>query len=101
GAWGRMARRLFLHIGTIKSATTHLQAVCDDNAAALAARGLQWLGSAASFSAVADFFRTARREEYGAAAVPWPELVARIDAHDGDALLSNELLSLRGPKRVD
>ncbi|HSS67618.1 MAG TPA: hypothetical protein VLK34_03635 [Nocardioidaceae bacterium] len=95
-----MARRLFLHVGTVKSATTYLQAICDDNAARLADEGLLWLGSAANFSAVADLFGTTRPDEYGAAALSWSTLVERIGAHDGDALVSNELLSLRGPKKV-
>jgi hypothetical protein len=95
-----MARRLFLHIGTVKSATTYLQATCDDSAVALADRGILWLGSAANFSAVADFYGTARPDEYGAQTMPWSALVSRIDDHDGDALVSNELLSLRGPKKV-
>jgi hypothetical protein len=95
-----MARQLFLHVGTIKSATTYLQAICDDNAAALADRGLLWLGAAANFSAVADLYGTARPDEYGAGAVRWSTLVDAIDSHDGDALVSNELLSLRSPKKV-
>jgi hypothetical protein len=95
-----MARRLFLHVGTIKSATTYVQAICDANADALAERGLLWLGAAANFSAVADLYGTTRPDEYGAAAMAWPSLVQRIDEHDGDALVSNELLSLRGPKKV-
>jgi hypothetical protein len=93
-----MARRLFLHIGTIKSASTYLQAVCDDSAEALAAHGVLWLGSAANFSAVADFSGTTRPDEYGREAMSWAAFVDRIDAHEGDALVSNELLSLRGPK---
>jgi hypothetical protein len=96
-----MAQRLFLHVGTIKSATTYLQAICDDNAAALAERGLLWLGSAANFSAVADLYGTTRPDEYGAGAMQWPTLVDLIDGHEGDALVSNELLSLRAPKKLD
>jgi hypothetical protein len=96
-----MARRLYLHVGTIKSATTYVQAVCDANADRLAQRGLLWLGAAANFSAVADFYGTTRPDEYGAEAMAWPTLVNRVDEHDGDALVSNELLSLRGPRKID
>jgi hypothetical protein len=95
-----MARRLFLHVGTIKSATTYVQAVCDANTERLAERGLLWLGAAANFSAVADLYGTARPDEYGVDAMAWPSLVRRVEEHDGDALVSNELLSLRGPKKV-
>jgi hypothetical protein len=95
-----MARRLHLHVGTIKSATTYVQAICDANVEPLARRGLLWLGAAANFSAVADLYGTTRPDEYGAEAMPWPALVNRLDEHEGDALISNELLSLRGPRKI-
>jgi hypothetical protein len=95
-----MAQRLLLHVGTIKSATTYLQAICDDNAALLAEHGVLWMGSVANFSAVADLYGVTRPDEYGAAAVSWPAFVERIKAHDGDVLVSNELLSFRSPKKV-
>jgi hypothetical protein len=95
-----MARRLHLHVGTIKSATTYVQAVCDTNVDQLAERGLLWLGAAANFSAVADLYGTTRPGEYGAEAMAWPTLVKRVDEHEGDALVSNELLSLRGPTKI-
>jgi hypothetical protein len=96
-----MARRLFLHVGTIKSATTYVQAICDASADVLAERGLLWLGSVANFSAVADLYGTTRPDSYRAGALAWPELVQKIANHDGDVLVSNELLSVRGPKKVE
>jgi hypothetical protein len=95
-----MARRLFLHVGTLKSATTYLQAICDANVSALADRGLLWLGAVANFSAVADLYATTRPDEYGAGSMTWPQFAERIDEHDGDVLVSNELLSLRPPKKI-
>ena len=37
-----MARRVFLHIGTMKSATTYIQDLCDVNQEALLDAGLFW-----------------------------------------------------------
>src|SRR5881396_739332 len=95
-----MARRLHLHIGTMKSATTYLQAICDANADALAERGLLWPGAAASFSAIADLFGVPRPQIYGPRRTTWLDLVEQLAAHDGDALVSNELLAARGPAKI-
>jgi hypothetical protein len=95
-----MARRLFLHIGTMKSATTYLQAMCDANAERLAQQGLLWPGAASCFGAVADLLGTRRPLIYGPRRTTWPALADRIAAHGGDALISNELLAARPRGRV-
>ena len=93
-----MARRVFLHVGTLKSATTYLQGMCDDNGETLVAHGLLWLGARANFAAINDLFGTARSSDKPL--LTWAELVERVNAHPGDALVSNELLSTRGPRKI-
>lgn len=84
-----MARRVYLHIGTMKSGTTYVQAMMNDNADALAAAGILWQGSGSNFSAVKDL---ARRGDKSTGA--WPTFAQRVVEHPGDAVISNEFLSL-------
>jgi hypothetical protein len=95
-----MSRRLFLHIGTMKSATTYIQSFCDANASALRERGLLWLGAAANSSAVFDLYGTGQPDDFGARRMRWSTFVDRVEAHDGDVLLSNEFLSLRTSAKI-
>jgi hypothetical protein len=87
-----MAQRIVVHIGAMKSATTYLQNLCDVNMTTLAAAGVYWPGSRAIFSATTRAHRPSDAD--------WPSLVAAVRRHDGLALISNELLSLRRPKRI-
>ena len=73
-----MASRLYLHMGTMKSATTYLQALCDGNADALAKLDLGWLGSAANFSAIADFYDDAPEDRERS--VSWPKPSSMLPA---------------------
>lgn len=86
-----MARRVHLHIGTMKSATTYLQELCSFNAQRLADQGLLWPPGDLPFLALADLVGrdTERPGRQGA----WPDLVQSIQQHPGDAVWSNELLA--------
>jgi hypothetical protein len=92
-----MASQVFLHVGTFKSATTYIQAMCNERAGDLAVQGVLWLGSFANFAAVKDFDAAAEDHHEPTA---WNELVERTKAHDGQVLVSNELLSLRTRRRT-
>lgn len=87
-----MVERAVLHVGTMKSATTHVQATCDANTEALADQGFLWPGSRLNFAAFSDRFGGDRRspEDGG-----WSDLVALMASTSGAALVSNELLSVR------
>jgi hypothetical protein len=86
-----MARRVYLHVGAMKSATSYLQALFDLNEQALLDQGLLWSGTSRNFLATDDLLGT-RRDRPGLENA-WNELTDRLDTHDGDALVSNELLA--------
>lgn len=86
-----MAERTVLHIGVMKSATTYLQGACEANADTLQDAGLLWVGSRLNFYAMNDLLIP------GPPTGSWRQLRAAVRAHSGVALVSNELLSVRGP----
>ncbi len=93
-----MARRVYLHIGTMKSATTYVQHWGDLNRGALAEAGVLWPELGLPFAAVNDLLGKtgARRPSEGA----WAGLDAQLRQHAGDAVVSNELLAMLGPRRI-
>lgn len=93
-----MARRVYLHIGAMKSATTYLQDLCDLNADDLADAGIFWSEAKANFLATDDLLGTSR-ERPGLEGA-WATLDEQVRVHPGDALISNELLSLRPRHKV-
>ena len=92
-----MARRVFLHIGTMKSATSYVQDLCDHNRAALAAQGVLWTKSGENFLATDDLLGT-RRLRPGLDGA-WRRLADALGQHEGDALVSNELLAPINPRK--
>ncbi len=93
-----MARRVHLHIGTMKSATSYLQELFNCNAERLADAGLLWAWSTDNFLAVDDLLGTSRTRPGLNGA--WDDLAGRVRAHDGDALISNELLATLRPAKI-
>ncbi len=85
-----MAGRIFLHVGTMKSATSYLQKLCQRNQGALRDAGVLWPGAQRNFQAVDDLLGRRREELKGSDA--WKNLSAEIQGFDGDVLVSNELL---------
>jgi hypothetical protein len=94
-----MARRVYLHIGTLKSGTTYIQEFSSRNRKALLDAGLLWTASVANFRAVDDLLGTWRPRPGLEGA--WERMSRRIQAHDGDALISNELLSPIFPPKME
>lgn len=90
-----MARKVFVHAGTMKSATSYVQALCNCNVDVLAESGVLWTWSQTNFLATGDLLGTRheRRGLHGA----WQALKGRIDDWDGDALISNEMLAEKTP----
>jgi hypothetical protein len=86
-----MARRIWLHIGTMKSATTYIQELCDRNRNRLAEAGILWASADENFAATDDLLGTERLRPGLAGA--WQAMDQRIGAHAGDVLISNERLA--------
>ncbi len=92
-----MARRIYLHIGTMKSATTYLQELGELNADLLAEAGVYW-PTVDRYHAIRDFF--GQSFEGTDVTGSWGELVQEIERHDGDVLYSNELLASLNPRQT-
>lgn len=82
----------------MKSATSYLQELFNCNAERLAETGLLWTWSTDNFLAVDDLLGTSRPRPGLTGA--WDDLAARVCAHDGDALISNELLATLRPAKI-
>jgi hypothetical protein len=93
-----MADQVFVHVGTMKSGTSYLQALCNCNMDLLAESGVLWKWSDTSFQAMADLLGT--RHQGKAVAGAWAALKQDIDAWDGDVLISNELLAEKDARTV-
>jgi hypothetical protein len=93
-----MASRVFVHIGTMKSATTYIQDLCDHNSEALLKQGLLWNGSGDNFLAIDDLLQNSARPRPGLEGA-WRAFDERLHGHPGDALISNELLAPIPPKK--
>jgi len=83
----------------LKSGTTYIQEFCSRNRKALLDAGLLWTASVANFRAVDDLLGTWRPRPGLEGA--WERMSRRIQAHDGDALISNELLSPIYPPKME
>lgn len=86
-----MARRIYLHIGTMKAATTYLQNLFDANDETLAAHGVAWHSSQLNQNAVHDFQRSGMLppDQRGS----FDRLRQAVRSTDGDVLVSMELLA--------
>jgi hypothetical protein len=93
-----MARRIYLHIGVMKSATSYLQSLCEQNRERLAAAGFYWCPEDLRYQAVKDVLGRPRRNPNEAKG--WDRVVEDLRRHPGDALLSNELLAGLGGRQA-
>lgn len=99
-----MARRVFLHVGTMKSGTSYLRSLWWQNQRALAARGLLLPGDGknAHFHAACQ---VVRRQEVLERQTPdearaWESLLAQTAATDGDALIGQDHFSRATPEQA-
>lgn len=85
-----MARRVFFHVGTLKTGTTYLQQVMWENRAALREVGLLVPGD--DFSDRVWATRTVRgmQQPSGRTATAWDRIVEQVNAFAGDAVISHE-----------
>lgn len=98
-----MARRVVLHVGAMKSGTTYLQGALYKNKALLAERGFLVPGARwrHQIEAVLDVKGHQRHPQGDPVAGAWDRLVAEVDAWDGTALVSVELLAPVGQATVE
>jgi hypothetical protein len=82
----------------MKSATSYLQGLCEQNREQLAAAGIYWCPEDLRYQAVKDVLGKPRRTPN--AAKGWDRVVEDLRGHPGDALLSNELLAGLGIRQV-
>ncbi len=93
-----MARRVFLHIGAMKTGTTSLQARLDLNREALGHAGVLWPTRARQNPAFGDLLSLTRAMPGRSGA--WRRMNKQLRAWDGDAVLSFELLAARSPREI-
>lgn len=94
-----MARRLILHVGAPKTGTTYLQQLLWANADVLADAGIRMpLDREGQLAASADLRQAPWAGDHVAAT--WQDLAAAIDAVEGTALVSEELLCRTPPDRI-
>jgi hypothetical protein len=86
-----MAQRVHLHIGTMKSATTYLQDLCELHVDHLADAGVLWPAGLIRYAGIRAFFGRADNQTDPPTA--WRTLLQQIRDHPGDVVLSNELLA--------
>lgn len=91
-----MARRVYLHVGTMKAATSYLQALFDENRDLLAQHGVTWHTTRLSQHAVHDFQGSRMLPPGGEGS--WKRLREEISSTPGDVLVSMELMA-RMPER--
>lgn len=91
-----MARRVYLHVGTMKAATSYLQALFDENRDLLAQHGVTWHTTRLSQHAVHDFQGSKMLPPGGEGS--WKRLREEISGTTGDVLVSMELMA-RMPER--
>ena len=94
-----MARRVVVHVGTMKSGTSYLQSMLWDNKGVLAEQGvlLPTEGFGKQWRAVQDVLgHRATTRSWGA----WDALVDEVNAWEGTAVISVEILAFNGPQRA-
>jgi hypothetical protein len=89
-----MARRLFLHVGAMKSGTTYLQRLFGENRERLEEAGVRWVRASPA--------QIAQHAEAGQRLTSAKSMARRLrhaaQGWDGDLLCSMELMGPRGPK---
>lgn len=96
-----MASRTILHVGTMKSGTSHIQSRLFENKAALADAGILVPGEkwGDQVQGVKDILAIQRHGEERATGA-WQRLVEEMAGHDGTAVISMEFLGPAGPKII-
>ena len=97
-----MASRTILHVGTMKSGTSHIQSRLFENKAAFAAAGIlvpgeKWVDQVQGVRDVLTIQRRGQKRATGA----WQRLVDEMADHDGTAVISMEFLGPAAPPVIE
>ncbi len=94
--------RVFLHIGTPKSGTTHLQALLWANRRGLRRRGVSYPGRtpASQYGAVLELLALDSAPTDGHPMLEWNALLTQIRRTRADVVLSHELLTFANEPTV-
>jgi len=95
-----MAKRVFLHVGTMKSATTYIQDLCDLNRRPLRRSGVLCRPAWHNFEAMHDLLGIHAGKRDGSTG-RWKAMEARFNRWNKDALISNELLAPISSSKID
>ena len=95
-----MARRVFFHVGTLKTGTTYLQRVMWENRDRLEAAGTLFAGDSYQDRVWATQTVRGMRQPHERAATAWDRLVEQVNAFDGDAIVSHEFFGGASPKQA-
>lgn len=93
-----MAARVFLHIGTMKSATSYVQELGARNCGRLRRQGVHWITGDRPFVALIDLLDTAERRAGHEGT--WLDLTREIADYPGIVVVSNERLAPLGGRRI-
>jgi len=97
-----MASRTILHVGTMKSGTSHIQSRLFENQAAFADAGIlvpgeKWVDQVQAVRDVLTIQRRGRKRATGA----WQRLADEMAGHDGTAVISMEFLGPSAPTVIE
>ncbi|MDQ1482716.1 MAG: hypothetical protein QOF35_792 [Actinomycetota bacterium] len=92
-----MARKVHLHIGTMRSGTTYIQELCERNREQLLEKGVLW-PTADCYQAVKDLFGWP--QDGNTEPNQWPVLDEEIRGHRKKVIVSNELLAAASYLRI-
>lgn len=95
-----MARRVFFHVGTLKTGTTYLQRVMWENRERLRAAGVLFAGEYYHDRVWATQTVRRMRQPHDRAASAWDRMVDQINAFDGDAIVSHEFFGGVSPEQA-
>lgn len=95
-----MARRVFFHVGTLKTGTTYLQRVMWKNRDRLRAAGTLFAGTYYNDRVWATQTVRGMRQPHERAATAWDRMVAEVTAFDGDAIISHEFFGGASPDQA-
>lgn len=95
-----MARRVFFHVGILKTGTTYLQRVMWHNRSELRHAGLLVVGDHYLDRVWATHTIRQMSFPHERAASAWQRIVRQVQAFDGDAVISHEFLGGAGPSQV-
>jgi hypothetical protein len=95
-----MARRVFFHVGTLKTGTTYLQRLMWENRAALRSAGVLIPGEVFQDRVWATQTVRGMAQPHARAAGAWDRIVGQVNAFEHDAVISHEFFAAATEQQV-